>query len=58
MIYGDRQAVLTESTTVSPKPALERLAQEFETEETGGSQINDAEDNSESIAEICEEDKS
>jgi len=58
MIYGDRQAVLTESTTVSPKPALERIAQEFESEETGGSQINDAEDNSESIAEICEEDKS
>lgn len=55
ILYGDRQAVMTESTEVTTQPALDRIAQELETEVAGRSQIDDAESDSESIIEIGED---
>lgn len=57
ILYGDRQAFMIESTEVTTQPALERIAQELETEEAVHSQIDDAaESGSESILIIGEED--
>jgi hypothetical protein len=52
ILYGDRQAVMTESAEIATQPALERIAQELETEEVGSSQVDDAESDSESILDI------